>query len=70
MSLNEKYMAPLPRLVRSKKYAEISGISEGAQRMKCKRGQWLENREYIIAPDGKMMIDWEQVDLWALGGRN
>lgn len=59
----------LPRYIRPTKYAEISGITEVAQRSKRHKGVWLEGREYIIAPDGRPMVDWRAVDNWVEGKR-
>ena len=57
----------LPRLVRARRYAEMSGITLGAQKLKRARGEWLEGREFVTAPDGKIMVDWRECDRWARG---
>lgn len=63
----EQTLIPLPRFVRQTKYEEMSGISVAAQRQKRASGQWLEGRECQTAPDGKVMINWREVDRWVEG---
>lgn len=38
------------------KFGELTGYSELAVRGKIKRGQWQEGREFIKAPDGRVLI--------------
>lgn len=41
------------------------GYTEKAAERKIEEGIWRENREYIRAPDGHIMIDVEGVQRWA-----
>ena len=61
------YHPMLPRLLRPEKYAELSGISVEAQRKKREKGYWLEGREYHLAPDRRVMVDWQEVERWVTG---
>jgi len=56
------------RYVRISKYAEESGYTEKAIRVKIERGVWMEGREYRHAPDNSIQIDVEGVEKWVQGG--
>jgi len=49
------------------KFAEISGYTPDAIRSKIKRGDWLEGKVWIKAPDGRILIDTEGYEKWAIG---
>jgi hypothetical protein len=49
------------------KASELTGYTEDAIRAKIKRGEWLEGRVWIKAPDGRNLIDMEGYELWATG---
>lgn len=55
----------LPKYIRAKAYARMTGISEAAIKNKRIEGVWREGIEWIKAPDGNIMIDWRAVDQWA-----
>ena len=48
-------------------FAAQSGYTEDAIRAKIKRGEWLEGRVWIKAPDGRTLIDVEGFESWATG---
>jgi hypothetical protein len=56
------------RFVTIKLYATISGRSEQAIRHKISRGIWIEGREIIRDPEGRVMIDREGVQRWLKKG--
>lgn len=58
----------LPRWVRANRYENMSGITVGSMRKKAEKGQIIEGRHYQIAPDGKMMINWREMDDWVENG--
>lgn len=47
-----------------KKFAEASGYSEDAIRAKAKKNVWIERQHYIKGPDGRIMINVEEVNKW------
>lgn len=55
------------RYVLIERYAELSGYTPKAIRLKIERGVWLEGRQYRKAPDGHIMIDVEGVERWVEG---
>lgn len=55
------------RFVTIGKFAEVSGYSEDAIRSKIKRGDWLEDRVWIKAPDGRVLVDLCGFEAWARG---
>jgi hypothetical protein len=52
-----------------KKYAELSGYSEKAIRLKISGGIWGEGIKYK-APDGRVLISETGVENWVLGKEN
>ncbi|MYL27554.1 MULTISPECIES: excisionase [Halomonadaceae] len=57
----------LPKWIKAKLYAQISGITTEAQKKKRQRGEWLEGVHWITAPDGGIMVDWRAIDAWVEG---
>jgi len=55
------------RHVTISRFAELTGYSEDAARSKIKRGEWLEGRVWIKAPDGRILMDLEGYERWASG---
>ena len=53
------------RYVTIPKAAEETGYTKRAIESKIDRGIWLEGREYIRAPDNRILIDREGVEAWA-----
>lgn len=49
------------------KFSEVSGYTKEAIRSKIKRGQWLEGREWMKAPDGRNLINMEGYEQWVEG---
>jgi hypothetical protein len=49
------------------KFSAESGYTKEAIRSKIKRGQWLEGREWIKAPDGRNLISVEGYERWVEG---
>ena len=47
----------------------VTGFSVAAMETKIARGVWLENREYVRAPDKSVLIDLQGYELWAAGQR-
>ncbi len=56
-----------PRYVTIRKAVELTGYSEDAIRTKKARGEWLEGREWVRSPDGRILIDLEGYERWARG---
>ncbi|MCD9029398.1 excisionase [Luteimonas sp. BDR2-5] len=55
------------RFVTLKRFHELTGYSEEASRSKIKRGDWLQDREFVKAPDGRVLMDLEAYEQWVLG---
>ena len=51
-----------------KKFCEQTGYTEKACRGKISRGDWLENRVFIKAPDGRILINLEGFNRWVESG--
>lgn len=47
-----------------KKFAEASGYSEDAIRAKTKNGTWAFRQHFTKGPDGRIMINVEEVNKW------
>ena len=43
----------------------ITGYSVKAMHRKIERGDWIEDREYIRAPDGHILLDLVGYERWA-----
>lgn len=55
--------------IRIKLFCEKTGWTDRAVRMKMQKGVWLEGREWCRAPDGSILIHWENYEKWVEGGR-
>lgn len=52
-------------LIRLHKYADLSGYTEKALYDKIHTGVWVEGRQFCKAPDGRILINIEEVEKWA-----
>lgn len=48
-------------------FCQETGYSEKAVARKIEDGVWVEGREYVRAPDGRLLIDMDGFNKWALG---
>lgn len=55
------------RFVTLKRFHELTGYTEEASRTKMRRGIWLQDREFVKAPDGHVLMDLEGYERWVLG---
>lgn len=53
------------RHVKLSKFEELTGYTANSVHQKIKTGAWAEGREYIKAPDGRVLVDLERYDEWA-----
>lgn len=60
-------VAAASRLVRVRKFAELTGYSERAVYHKIERGIWVPGREFWRAPDGNICVDLEGFYRWVEG---
>jgi hypothetical protein len=67
MTARQTIISDTERRVRIKLAAKRIGMSEGAIRKKIERGQWVENRQWVRAPDGSVWVDLDGVQRWVLG---
>ena len=47
-----------------KKLEDLIGYTENAVRCKIRQGVWLEGIHWRKAPDGRILIDYEQILKW------
>ncbi len=52
------------RYVKLTKYCELSGDSKQAVYGRRKKGIWLDGRETVTGPDGKIWVDMKAVESW------
>jgi hypothetical protein len=52
------------RFVTIKRYSEQSGYTEEAIRQKIKKGVWRLTKHVHRAPDGRLLINVEEVERW------
>ncbi len=55
------------RYVTIKKFEELTGYTAKAVQSKMARGDWLRDREYLKAPDGRILMDLQGFERWAEG---
>ena len=55
------------RYVTIEKFEALTGYTEKAVRSKITRGQWLQDRVFRKAPDGRILIDLDGYARWAEG---
>jgi len=48
-------------------FCQETGYSEKAVARKIEDGVWVDGREYVRAPDGRLLIDMDGFNRWALG---
>ena len=46
-------------------FCHETGYSEKAVARKIEDGVWVEGREYVRAPDGRLLIDMDGFEKWA-----
>lgn len=57
------------RYVTLERFETLSGYTTDAVHGKIARGQWLLEREFIKAPDGRLLVDLVGYGAWARGTR-
>lgn len=57
------------RFITIEKFAAETGYTPDAIRSKIKRGDWLEGFVWIKAPDGRVLMDTQGYEQWAMGLR-
>lgn len=50
-------------------FCQETGYSPKAVARKIEDGVWVEGREYVRAPDGRLLIDVDGFNRWALGDK-
>jgi hypothetical protein len=71
MERTEAMTATTPAMVAPARYVLlalgvwITGYTVKAMERKIERGDWLEGREYIRAPDGHILLDVRGYERWA-----
>jgi hypothetical protein len=65
--MNQDLITTLPKWVRIKKFALMTGITYDAMKSKIAKSQVAEGIHYVRAPDGNLMINWRAMDDWAEG---
>lgn len=65
MNLTQAVYVPF---VLVEKAAELTGYSRSAIEAKIAKGQWVEGREWVKAPDGRRMVSMKGYEEWVLRG--
>jgi hypothetical protein len=52
------------RFITIEKFSTMSGYTPDAIRSKIKRGDWLQGKVWIKAPDGRILIDTDGYEEW------
>jgi hypothetical protein len=52
-----------------RKFCELSGYSENAIRTKIRDGVWFEDKVWIKAPDGRVLISVDGYHQWVNGAK-
>jgi hypothetical protein len=58
-----------PRFVQAWVAALLTGYTEKAINAKMDEGVWVENREWMKAPDGRRLVDLQGYERWVMRGR-
>lgn len=53
--------------IRIRKFSELSGYSENAVRCKIKKGVWIQDKHWIKAPDGFILLNTHEIIKWFQG---
>ncbi len=61
-------MSHFIRYVTILRFCELSGYTEEAVKAKRRDGKWIEGQVWIKAPDGRILIDLEGYEAWAVSG--
>jgi len=61
---NNIHHIPLPKWIKPTKYEELSGVTPDQIRSMRRSGVIAEGVHWIIAPNGKMMVNWREMDNW------
>lgn len=56
-----------PDLVTIRRFAELTGYTEGAVRAKIEKGVWVEGYQWVRGPDGRILMSIEGFDRWGVG---
>lgn len=62
-------LEPIVPYVLIDKAAELIGYSRSAIEAKIARGQWVEGRQWVKAPDGHRMISLKGFQQWVEQGK-
>ena len=54
--------------VKLKRYCEVSGDTQSAVHAKRKKGIWIDGQHCVVAEDGNLWIDLEEVERWVEQG--
>lgn len=65
LTVDPPIQVAISRFVTIELAATVTGFSPSAIRTKIARGVWVEAREYVHAPDGRVLIDMRGYEKWA-----
>lgn len=68
LGLGRPIQTTTARFVTIELASALTGLTEGAIRMKIAKGVWLEARQWVKR-DGRVLIDLKGYDQWAESGR-
>jgi len=56
------------RLVKLKKYCEITGDTPPSVHARRNKGVWLDGKQTMLAPDGNLWVDLVEIEQWVKHG--
>lgn len=62
--MNDTHESYPLRWVKLKKYCQLSGDTVNAVHAKRRKGQWLDETQCRLAPDGNLWINLIEVERW------
>lgn len=57
---------PLPRLVRLRRYCELTGDTAPAVHDRRRKGEWVDGKHCFLAPGRRVWIDLVEVNAWVM----
>lgn len=50
--------------IKLKKYCELTGDTPASVHARRHKGKWIDGKQTIIAPDGKLWVNTEETEKW------
>lgn len=66
--MNKDSQHALPKWILLKKFCDLVGYSKHAFYAKKQRGIWVKGIHWKYAPDGHIVINWQEIEKWVEAG--